>query len=189
MKTLFYPLWLRARHHRLFVFATVLLCGTSIGLNAQHSSDSARTWPASAWVHSFYGKNNAGVGIGVRHSAFGIAFTTFGFAGDTAAFLSPRPGMTAMSLDLLLILDITRWMAPYGSIGCAGRVKTYPEEISQLRGLHRTIMLSVGGGFQFTIGGHYVLGLGYNGIVDSEAGREATYDVIHSGVVQVGWRW
>ncbi len=151
--------------------------------------DTSRAQSASVWIHSFYGKNNAGIGIGARYSVVGIAFTTIRFAGDSASRLPPRPGMTAMSLDFLLIVDAAKWIAPYGSIGFASRVKTFDEELSELRGLHQAIMLSVGGGVQFAIGGHYAIGIGYNGIIDSEQGRKATYDVIHSAVVQVGWKW
>lgn len=176
----------------LFSSLKALLSGIVIlaSVQAAQAQEAAKYKPATiVWANSFYGRNNSGIGIGARYSAFGLGATVFNFAGDTSIDKTPRPGAICISGDFYLAIDFSDWIALYGNIGYAGRLMTYKEQRELLRNSSQRDFLSVGAGIQITFASHLVLGAGYNFIVDTpdEEGDE-TEETIQSIVAQIGYR-
>lgn len=141
------------------------------------------------WANAFYGRNNSGLGLGIRYKALGIGATVFQFTGDTTASMPPRPGGVAISIDGYLAFDLVDWFAFYGNAGYVGRLTTNASQRSQLRESPQLDFLSLGAGIQITIASRLMIGGGYNFIIDTpDYQGDPTDDPIQSIVAQLGYR-
>lgn len=167
----------------LIAFMTMTL---SNDCRAQNQDD--MNPPTIIWINSFYGPNNAGIGLGVRHGILGIGATTFAFPGDTTSGII-RPGAIGISVDMYVAADFSKWIAAYMNIGLVGRLGTYQVSPEVLKRYEKHSIMSVGGGFQISLASHLVLGIGYNALVDlPEEEGGMTYNTIQSVVAQLGYR-
>jgi hypothetical protein len=156
--------------------------GTTRGVRAQNVA-------TVVWANSFYGPITSGIGLAARYGVIGFGTTIFGFAGDSLRGLPIRPGAICASLDLYLAIDFNNWLALYGNIGAVPRLVTYkvPEDVAKNYQKHD--VMSVGGGWQFSLVSHLMLGIGYSGVVDmATSNSQSNYNTIHSIVAQVGYR-
>jgi|GEM_PF-7021660 len=174
---------------RLASYSIVCIALALPATSALRAQDTARKAPTIVWINSFYGPNNAGLGIAVRHGVIGIGGTVFGFAGDTTGSLPIRPGAIGISVDMYLAADLSNWFAIYGNLGLVGRLGTYNAPQQVIQNYLKHSVMSVGGGVQISVASHLVAGLGYNRMIDlPEHEGGATYRPIHSIVAQLGYR-
>lgn len=146
--------------------------------------------PTIVWANSFYGPNNSGLGLAVRHGVLGIGGTIFNFAGDTTTGMPPRPGGVGISGDIYLAADLSDWFALYGNVGYAGRMTTYSDQRELLRKSPQRDFLSVGGGLQISLASHLMFGGGYNLLIDTaDYQGDPTDKPIQSAIAQVGYRF
>lgn len=152
---------------------------------------SGKEGPATVvWLNSFYGPNNSGLGLAARYGPIGGGVTVFGFAGDTTAGLGARPGIIGASFDGYLVVDCTRWLALYGSLGLGARLRTYEQEGTERRETFPPgPLLSAGGGVQLSLVSHVMLGIGCNFLIEvPENEGDPTHRTIPSVVAQLGYR-
>lgn len=143
----------------------------------------------TVWVNSFYGRDNSGIGLGIRRSVLGFGATVFNFAGGTSSTSPSRQGAICISADFYLAADFNNWIALYGNVGYAGRMITYNKQRKPLLNFPKRDFLSTGAGLQITLASHLMLGAGCNFVIDlpDETGGRAD-DPIQSIVAQLGYR-
>ncbi len=168
------------------IVITAMILFTAHDCRSQNHDD--MNPPTIVWINSFYGPNNAGIGLGVRHGVLGIGATTFAFPGDTTSGIV-RPGAIGISVDMYVAADFSNWIAAYMNIGLVGRLGTYQVSREVMERYQKHSVMSIGGGFQISLASHLVLGIGYNALVDlPEEEGGMTYHTIQSVVGQLGYR-
>lgn len=146
--------------------------------------------PAMIWANTFYGTNNSGIGLGWRSHAVGIGASIFGFAGDSATSLPPRPGGRGYTIDGYIFIETSSWLAIHGSIGYGGWIGAYAGQEKLVESYDETGGLTAGGGLTFSLLSRFVIGAGYAGMFDTGQDEgDPTYDPIHRLVVQLGVRY
>jgi hypothetical protein len=164
----------------------IIACGiaTTRGVLAQNTA-------TVVWANSFYGPITSGIGLAARHGIIGFGTTIFAFAGDSVPgrSLPVRPGAICASIDFYLTADFNNWLAFYGNIGAVPRLATYKVSEEVAKNYRKHDVMSFGGGWQFSLVSHLMLGIGYSGIVDmATSNSNSNYNTIHSIVAQVGYR-
>jgi hypothetical protein len=162
----------------------IIACGIAItrGALAQNAA-------TVVWANSFYGPITSGIGLAARYGVIGFGTTVFAFAGDSAQSLPIRPGAICASVDIYLAIDFNNWLALYGNIGAVPRLATYKVDQEVAKNYQKHDVMSVGGGWQFSLVSHLMLGIGYSGVVDmATSDSKSNYNTIHSIVAQVGYR-
>lgn len=184
----------RIHYRRCALFLVVLLLASTPALSQTNKKDTASVKydpRVSLWINSYYGKNHGGVGLSARWFFLGVGLTVFRFAGDTTAPLKPRPGGIGYALDSYLVIDITGWLAAYGSLGTAGRFQTYSEQVYLNPDYKEPDPVAYGCGVQTVVASHIMFGIGYHVIlptVDSDNNKNR-HRAISSFVGQLGWRF
>ena len=173
---------------RIMMGAAAVVLGI-LSLSGQTPLRAQPTYAGVVWANALYGANSSGVGICGRYGFIGGGVNVFGFAGDSSRVLPTRPGAIGITIDAYFAADVGSWLALYGNIGFAGRLRTYVTTPEIARAFDRPNGMSLGGGVQVSLASHIVLGVGYNGIIDiPDKSWMPSYTTIHTIVAQLGYR-
>jgi hypothetical protein len=162
----------------------------AIGLLGYSPASAQTERPVMVWANSFWGANNSGIGLGIKTRVIGIGASVFGFAGDSASSLPPRPGGRGYTIDAYIFIDTSPWLAINGSIGYGGWIDTYDGQDTIVSQYEQSGGLTAGAGLTFTLLSRFAIGVGYAGLFTPAKNEgDPKYDPIHRVVMQLGYRY